>query len=658
MTSYLYGGFFIMKKIVAVLLALLMSITVVAPASAAAEEKEVYPLVVVPGYSSSNLFKYGADGEKEHVWGVDVNKILKRVAVRSVELGIDIGAWAQGDAKMLADDIGEEMVGLFADMIYDENGKPVEELHRYHKDAEDTSTAWLNENENGAHVHEVTIIPYVAEYLGDKAEEWTFNFATDFRQNTVDCAKDLDAYIDDVLEYTGAEKVNIFAISHGGQTSATYLSLYGHKGKVNNAVLTVPAIGGALLAYDIMADQIEFDEETLLLFIQNGMMLDEDIDWLVKAQAFGFLDEFLHHLTPYLYELLGRWGSIWDFIPAEHYDQLKADFDMPDSFRNSEVMAKSDRFHKEILPNMSELLHATQAKGTNIYIISGYGAPSVVGSQIESDAIISLNASSGATCAPFGKRFNNGYKTLGTVCSDPSHHHLSPKMNVDATTAYLPETTWMVDGLFHGMTLSDDYSKTLMKMLLASEKKVTVHTYEEYPQFHEATNICESVYAEFDSSAPGYLDSKDTKLIIKNLSAQKNMQIASIAVNGIDISFNARDYLLKELAPQQTMEISFSGTIPAESLSVAEIRISYVLVGSVTPVNEKEFYFTLLNGEPVEYDAENPLVDIESEDAFSEIIKDTEQAEIFEKIGLLEFFKIIYNIFMNLIGKYFVGFIK
>ena len=551
-----------MKKIIALVLSLLMCITLVLPA-AAAEEKEIYPLVVVPGYSSSSMYKYNEKGEKEHVWGVDINEILERVIARAVSLGIDIGALAKGDAKRLADDVGEEFCNLYGDMAYDENGKPVEQLYRYHKDAEDTSTAWLNENENGAHVHEVTIIPYVAEYLGDKAEEWTFNFATDFRQNTVDCAKDLDIFIEDVLEYTGAEKVNIFAISHGGQTSANYLSLYGDKGRVNNAVLTVPAIGGALLAYDILTDQIRFDEETLLQFIQNGMMLDEDIDWLMKAHALGFLDDVLHHLAPYLLEILGKWGSIWDFVPAEHYDDVKNSLDLPESFLNSEVMAKSDRFHNEILPNMSKLLHNAEAKGANIYIISGYGAPSVVGSQVESDAIISLNASSGATCAPFGKRFADGYQTLGTTCADPTHNHLSPKMNVDATTAYLPETTWMVDGLFHGMTLSDDYSKTLMKSLLESEEKVTVHTNAAYPQFHEATNVCESVYAEFDVSVPGYLADGDTKLIIKNLSETKSMQIASIAVSGSDISFDAKDYLLKEIAPKATLEVPFSGKVPA-----------------------------------------------------------------------------------------------
>ena len=68
-----------MKKTIALFLALLMCITLMAPIAMAAEEKEIYPLVVVPGYSSSSMYKYNENGEKEHVWGVDMNEILERV---------------------------------------------------------------------------------------------------------------------------------------------------------------------------------------------------------------------------------------------------------------------------------------------------------------------------------------------------------------------------------------------------------------------------------------------------------------------------------------------------------------------------------------------------------------------------------------------------
>ena len=75
----------------------------------------------------------------------------------------------------------------------------------------------------------------------------------------IELSDKLDRYIDEVLEHTNknraekdkVDKVNIYAISHGGQISGTYLARYGHEGKVNKAVLTVPALGGAQVAYDL-----------------------------------------------------------------------------------------------------------------------------------------------------------------------------------------------------------------------------------------------------------------------------------------------------------------------------------------------------------------------------------------------------------------------
>ena len=79
-----------------------------------------------------------------------------------------------------------------------------------------------------------------------------FVFTCDFRMGAVECANKLKGFVDAVLEYTGKDKVNILAVSHGGQVSSTYITLYGSEGKVNNAVLTVPAIGGAGIAYDAL----------------------------------------------------------------------------------------------------------------------------------------------------------------------------------------------------------------------------------------------------------------------------------------------------------------------------------------------------------------------------------------------------------------------
>ncbi len=642
-----------MKKIISALLSLVLILALCVPA-VYAEKKEVYPIIIVPGYSSSALCKLDESGNKVHVWGIEMDKIIEALLVNAAEIGIDIGALAQGDAKLLGDTVGREFVNMFSDMCYDEEGKPTTPLYTYYNTADKTNTAWLDENEDGQYEHEIEIMPYVTEYLGDKAEEWTFNFNTDFRQNIEDCAADLDRYIDSVLAYTGAKKVNILAVSHGGQVSATYLSLFGGA-KVNNAVLTVPAIGGALLLYDIYADKVEFDEETLLYFIENGMMLEEDYNWLVKAQQLGFLDDFIHYLRPYILDILGTWGSIWDFIPAEYFDEVSTF--ASEKFLESETYKKSVKFHSEILPFYSANLKKAESQGANIYIIAGSSWPSVVGTKVNSDAIISVNASTGATCAPYGMRFSDGYKPLLTTCDNAFHNHLSPAMDIDASTCYLPDTTWFVRGLFHGMTLKDEnYTRYLMKTLVESDKKVCVDTYEEYPQFHDCMNTCESVYAEFDSSATGYLTSSDTAIKITNLSGKSKMTILSVAAENTDIKFNPADYLGKTIAPGETLTVRFSGKLPEKSFTVEGIKVSYG-IGLLTPLGEKEFFFTVLNGDAPEYDTDNPYVQLSKESGFAEHIEGSKALEVFDGLGITHLMEIIYNIVYNFIGKLISKFI-
>ena len=95
----------------------------------------------------------------------------------------------------------------------------------------------------------------------------------------------------------GAEKVNLYCVSHGGQVGATFLNLYGEKkaDKLNNVLLTVPAIGGASIAYGFFTGDIKFDEENLLYFIENGMMFENDYHWLLANENLDFIDDILHY---------------------------------------------------------------------------------------------------------------------------------------------------------------------------------------------------------------------------------------------------------------------------------------------------------------------------------------------------------------------------
>ena len=233
------------------------------------------------------------DGTKTHVWGIDTNLIIKRVLARSIDLAKGIGKLTKGNAKYIADIVGGEFAEMFEHMRCNPDGSSVYDVHTYTSTAADSSNTYLLANEDGKYMYEQEIMGMYGSYIGEDWNDYIFNFSTDFRMNVEKCAADLDKYIDSVLEYTGAEKVNLYCVSHGGQVGATFLNLYGEKkaDKLNNVLLTVPAIGGASIAYGFFTGDIKFDEENLLYFIENGMMFENDYHWLLANENFDFIDD-------------------------------------------------------------------------------------------------------------------------------------------------------------------------------------------------------------------------------------------------------------------------------------------------------------------------------------------------------------------------------
>lgn len=631
-----------MKKIISVFLALILTFCLLIPAANASDKDEIYPTIIVAGYSSPDLYLKEGDSLKQ-VWGVNMDDILSAVLHNIAKIGIGLGGLAFGNAKYISNVVGSEMLNLYGVLAYNPDGTSVNDIVTHSKEAKDCQFSHLEKYENGEHMHEPEIMASVAEEyekLGLNGNDWIFSFQHDFRQNIIASADDLDKFIDSVREFTGKDKVNLFAVSHGGEICAVYLSQYGkEKCAVHNAVLTVPAIGGAALAYDVMSENIVFDEETLLYFIENGMMLEEDYDWLVRANQFGILDDICNCLMhDHVKKLLGYWGSIWDFIPCDYYEEMKNTW--LDPVQSAALIEKSDVYHNEIMPKMTESLNECLDAGINVSIVAGSDNPSVTGLQEQSDAIIRVKDSTGAYCAPYGQRFSDGYVTKKTVCTDESHNHLSPAMTVDASCAFLPENTWFINGLFHGMTWKDDYSVALCLKLLFAKERIDIYTYEEFPQFKYSTNRCYSAAASFDSSAEGYWNPEDTKLIVKNLSHEYKMNLSSVYCAGADINFKTHGEIW--LDPQESAEISFSGSLPEESLRTADITLNYMLLGSITPYGCRTITFTICSGEEAVYDDNVPFVNAKQITAFDKSINGL-TAKLLEKTGLFDWLRMIFN---------------
>ncbi len=624
-----------MKKFLCIVLSLAVVFSSCAiMASASGEVKgdiSEYPVIIVPGYSSTNLY-YGDSLETgESVWGLDWDNVLSRVLSRMAELGIGLGALTLGNAEYISDVLAEEMNELFEKLRCNPDGTSAYELHQDYTAAADKNSAYLRENvPDGKYQQEIEIAAEIAEYIG---YENIYNFSTDFRMGAEYCAGLLDDFVQSVKEHSGKDKVNLFAVSHGGQVTATYLNLYGWKGDVDNAVLTVPAIGGAGIAYDAMNATVEFDEECLVRFIENGTMTEENYNWLVKANQLGFVDILLNSLFPKIMPTLGYWGSLWDFIPVDKYEESKAALlDKEESARLIEI---SDRFHYEILPSMDEKLAECIENGMNISIIAGTGNRIVTGLSEDSDGIITTAASTGATCAPYGQRFADGYVQIND-CG--GKNKVSPAMTIDASTAYLPDNTWFVDGLFHGMTYKDDYTRVLMMTLLLTDDITDVYSNESFPQFKYSTNPSHTVHASFSGCDEGMITGDAKAIVVQNVCKNASIRVIAVSCEGLDLKVKVNP--LQKLAPGEKTELEFSGEIPAESARAVGITVYYSM-DNITPTGYRSQTFTLDNGAAVA--DEGGYRRAEPATSFDILIGDDFDA-VLRKLGLKELFSMIYTI--------------
>ncbi len=577
-----------MKRFIALSMTLIVALTFFSLTSfAAGGNYNNYPIVLVPGYASASLVY--EDGEEVHsAWGWEMSDLTQDFANNAVAVIKGMDFLLDGSGDYLVKAVGSIFQDMLGPLECNPDGSSKKQVRPVLFDAAVTNDKYMNKNyPDGDYRVELDMTGALDKLVG---EENVFYFNCDFRMSAVECAGDLDEYIKQVKSFTGKDKVNIVAVSHGGLITATYLALYMNNQDVFNVVMDEPALGGAGLAVDFLNNEIHLDEESLVRYLEYHSQMETDFNWLVKSNPFDRVDESAKKVLPYAIESVKYWGSIWDFIPVDDYERLKAIYLNP--VDSAELIAQSDFVHYKVMSNYREIFAKAKALGMNINIIAGSGNRILTGTNENSDGIITVSSSTGATCAPFGKRFADGY----IQAVDTGERMISPYMNIDASTCYLPYNTWFVNGLYHGMEFWDEYSRSLLFMLLTTEKSIDVNTYDEYPRFHDTTSVTSSVYAEFNQSEQGFFTLKDTSLDVKNISAKYKMMILDIRCDGADIDF---DWDFKILNPGESISVDFDGILP-QGVTYSQIKVTYFLFGSATPLNQRKQIFTILNGEAAE----------------------------------------------------------
>ncbi len=642
------------KRILCLLLSAVLLVTVL-PFSAFAKE-ETCPVVIDSGYMTSQIFLFDDEGNIEkRIWDLDILSILKQLVRQTPGLLEGAAEYMESRSmETLTKEFSLSVYNILEPMRREANGTPAYNTGVWPTSAKESNMQYIYDNMDKIEYLEGTIHEeaYIDRLCGQVGAENVFQFCVDWRQEIIYCARDLGEYINDVLSYTGAKKVNILSESHGGQTAGTYIALCSlvEKGgeaarelaslldmteqelkecfnldNINNAVLNSPAIGGVQIAYDFLSCSVHLDLPTIIELVQGmnpyffiagteGYVSESDLEWLLFFAKFDRINELVNLClaSENLSSTLISFGSLWDFVDVEHYDEIRQKYitDEEKAAAYAPMLKNTDFAHYTVMPQLDTLLSYARDNGVNVSIICGTGVATATGSSAAGDSIIAAKTASGAKVTDYGYRFANGYTTDLTDsqvnCTDKTHNHVSPGMDLDASYAYLPDNTWFIEGQYHAQYAFDEYAASLTDKLLLTDELENVYSDPTYPQFETTYNAKYGVHAQFDASSYGFVSSRDTTLVIENISAKSGLELVAIEVEGADVQFDS--VAGKKIALGEKLSVPLSVPITDGGKTNFTVTVYYLKDNAVFSIGMRRFNFTVNGEENVAFDASSPIV--------------------------------------------------
>ena len=569
-----------MKRIAAVVrtVCTLLSLCVL-PSYAAPQDAD--PVVFTLGFSTVDLYYYdGQSDTRERVWNLSANGVLELVKENWQQ-----AAWGLVKAVLFRRyDTLNDAAGKIAKPVLDKMEK-------------------LTKLPDGSDKYDLSVSPavdksniplsYSKEYRGvylngiyrelRKAYGRVYVFVSDWREGQVTQARQLDEYIQKVKADSGKEQVSLFGFSQGGETIATYLYYYGDKGDVKKAVMETPAIGGTSFVTAILeGDAFTIHADATIAFCEAYMESEKHFEVLGKLLHLRWLRQpILSIAYTHVLPIARYWGGLWDLVPCEDYDRLKSQY--LDPVASAPLIADSDAYHYDVVPHLGEKLRALQSDGMSISVICNTGNPLLFCNE-EGDGVLNAENVSGAAVADYGKRFKP-CKCTGTTCGDPAHNHLSPSHTIDASSCYLPENTWFVEGQFHGQCDWDPYTEELMCKLMMTDDLTDVYSDPAFPQFAFAQSAADRFAVRFDEGG-SFIAGKTVTLT--NLSEQHAVRLQSVTMFGSGLTVQLPRKTV--LAPGESVTLTLSGT--AKHGAYAPMHVHYVYADEQTPLPREKVFKT------------------------------------------------------------------
>lgn len=609
-----------MKKLISILLCAAILVSCCGM-FALAKEKDETPVIIVPGFLQPYMYIEGEDGaEDDYLWLPKKEKIFDRIIDDMPNFLLSIFGLLLGDVENFGETLGGGAYAIAEKMRCNPDGSSVYPVVHYKNDPAESNAANLKKVVSKEAERKNILFEDFMDYIdanGYADLENVFVFEYDSRHDAIQIAEELRTFIKDVKEYTDSDKINLFTISYGGLITATYFYYYMNEKDVNKAVLNVPPLQGTDFTDRLFRKNVDLPLETLVNFVECVLGSGTEVAAIFEANDGDFLNTTLNSASDGMLDVVRYWSSIYTITSPDYYDALKRDF--LDPVESADIIKRNDIIHYDIMPSMTEIFKKCGNKGIDVSIITCSGADMCFGGTLNGDILVPTYSASGATVAELGKRFADGYTGVKTTCSDPGHNHISPSMEIDATSAYLPEKTWFIEDSYHAMFELEEYVISLCAKLLFTDELENVHSDPAYPQFEYSDNPNQGVHAKFNNSLTGYVSSEDTSLIVRNVYNDASIRIVSVAANGMDIEFDVLDTGI--IKPGESVEIPFSGDIPEVSATRGDITINYVKIDVLGALCSKVFDITINNGPAPVY--EGGMADAEFDTMLEAVLPET-----------------------------------
>ena len=486
------------KKVLSVFLVIAMLISV-ASVSAMADNGYVAnydkdtPIIIVHGMSQNDTYVLDENGEKipdeaGYVTGwpleIDIMALVK-VAVVPLVLAI-----LTGDNETLYEAAKQ---GAYDGLYY------------IHKDAEGNYLADvdvpcyeypMSEMTEELREYYFKMLPLqgLCDLVGG---ETVYYFGYDSFGSIKNETENLHHYIHDVvLPQTGAKQVRLCNISLGGTIGVSYLETYPEDYKlIKRMEYVIPAIDGSDIIGDILTGNLSvfYDDNVLYNELLVTLMGDTYLSYLINIVLRVLPEDVIKTTLQGVLDGLVSAGVrsttlIWALCPTDYYEQARAMWLEDEEYAS--IAAEVDAY-MQARANFPKNIAALKATGTKVFNIVCHGGgmfPLCKDYNVTNgDGIVHAeSASMGATFANVGETLGDGYKAVGTYCSNPKHNHISPDNTVDATTGLLPCTTWYISHQAHEMLPDNDVALEMAFDIMADDNIVDVYSRPDvYPQFNQ-----------------------------------------------------------------------------------------------------------------------------------------------------------------------------